>query len=758
MSKLQQALSQVQAPKVDIRQAVQGAQYRGATQQAKGVDTTNYTGKVLGIVNDFAGVRNHVIDQSWEQANQNLLDAKSKGIPPEQMIAEKAKTESYSLGHKIVLSIGDREAAGDPLAYTKALTLNSEMKQRQFDNAKVLENRIRNGDFTDPKELDKVRVEMADNDAKELAETYGVSPDNAFINEGRTAEFEMTTRVLHEGLYRIADEKMRVDRQQTYVKERNMLFEQGVSDPAVYMSQIHQLEQNGTINNAKEKAAYVNELVDEIAKLGRVDVLNGLMNEVTTMNGVTAKLGDILEPETRNALMLTADEKKFEMDAELSDQFSRMVGEAQALAITDPHAALKKWDGVGEWYNSKVGTNVMTSQRRLLQNGRNSLLVQQSQFNYNRTQELAKKQKQAEDLSAYAAIAQQSFGEGADFVDTNPLVHGHSIETANLYWNGLINDVQTQVQEGKLSPQEGLRQVNTIMSKAPPNVGAGAGYKKGLSRQLEAHTNAITMIQNGEAVNEIPEPTRNLIGMYEADPMALARNMKPEEFAAVAALKDSRDRYGDKMAMQIAANRKPLMEQPLKSFNEMLGDKMPYANTAQSNTMRQLTEHFMTMTGGDVEDAFKMAEAKYNETHPVIELGDGIRISNRAMTPVQGEQYVPVVKAEVEATVEEMRKNAPKGSVITVIENGNGLRFLNASDSDYFDTTADELLSKANDRAYKAEVDRQTKMREELDKKLNKKANMVGTHDMRRYGVPDQKPDGKPKVKQPDMQDFWQRK
>ena len=757
MSKLQQALSQVQAPKVDVRQAVQGAQYRGATQQAKGVDTTNYTGKILNIVNDFSGVASHVIDQSWEQANKNLMEAKSKGVPPEQMLAEKAKTESYSLGHRIVLGMADPKAASDPLAYTKAITLNSEMKQRQFDNAKVLENRVRNGDFIDPKELDKARQELADSDAKELAETYGVSPDNAFISEGRAAEYDLTTRVLHEGLYRVADEKMRVDRQQTYVKERNMLLQQGVNDPAVFMSQIDQLEQNGTINTAKEKAAYVNELADELAKLGRVDMLNGLLNEETTMNGVTAKLGDILEPETRNALMLTADEKKFEMDAALSDQYSRMVGEAQAMAVTDPHGALKKWDAIGEWYSSKSGTNVMTSQRRQLQNGRNNLLVQQAQFNYNKTKELVKKQKAAEDKSGYAAIFDQAFTAGGDFVDTNPLVHGYSTETANAVINERIMGIQEQMQSGQIGGKEGMQMINTIMAKSPTNTGAGAGYKQGISRQLDSFDNAVTMIQTGQAVNELPAPVRNLIGLYETDPVALSKQMEPKDFARVSAIKDSRDRYGDKMAMQIASNSKPLQEMELRTFNEQLTKQMPYANTAQSNTMQQLTEHYMGLTG-NVDKAFEMAEKKYTETHPVIEMADGSRLSNRVMTPSSGTQNTTLVKAEVESTLEEMRKSAPRGTVITAIENGDGIRFYNATDSDYFDTNADELYAKANNRAFTAEVERQAKMREGVANRVNKKANMVGTYDMRHYGVPDKKPTDKPKAHQPSMQDFWQKK
>ncbi|MGL5565789.1 MAG: hypothetical protein ACRDC4_08675, partial [Plesiomonas sp.] len=154
MSKLQQALSKVNPPKVDIRQAVQGTQYRGAQQNAVQVRQENHTSNILGIARGAAELGGQYVDKRWKEADKLYSEAKAQGIDPATMLAERAKTESLSIGQSVMAKIFDNDGS-DPLAYTRALTAQREMQTAQFEVSQELNNRIKAGDFTNEAELNE---------------------------------------------------------------------------------------------------------------------------------------------------------------------------------------------------------------------------------------------------------------------------------------------------------------------------------------------------------------------------------------------------------------------------------------------------------------------------------------------------------------------------------------------------------------------------------------------------------------------------
>lgn len=728
MSKLQQALSKVQAPKVDIRQAVQGAQYRGAEQQAQQVRQNDFTGQILKLAGGAAEIGNKYVDKRWAEAEKTYTEAKAKGLDPAQVIAERAKTESSTLTQTIMSGLFDKDGA-DPLAYTRALTANREMQQAQYDVAQELNNRIRAGDITDPATLKEERTKLLDSEAKGIAEGLGVSPNSAFIAEGRTAEFEATTRVLHETLFRTADEKMRTDRKQAFTKDTNLMFDQGVTDPHVYMKRIEDLEAEGTINSAKEKNAYVQDMLSRAAATGRVDLVNGMLNQSTTLNGQTGKLGELLDPELRDKLILTAAEQRFNMDAELSDKYNRQMGEIAALSLSNPAAALQRLDGLGEWYSQSSGTTQMTSQRQQMQMMRNQLLQAQARENIETKQRLQAAQQQADEVSIYNQEIDKALASGGDFVTLEPDKIGVKSANANLAINKRIAGIQEQVQAGTLSQEDGLRQVNTLLARLPASTQAGAGYQQGLQRQQDSLQHAIIMSQNGLVQKNVPDSFKNLMGLYKSDPVSLSKVMSPDKMLELSVNSETIELFGEEAFMQMSTNAKPFTKEQTEDVNTVIEKDMPYANAAQSSAITKAASLLAQRNGGDVEEAAKMAIQMWNKNYGQIEVGEGMSLPNRVLTPNRDPSLQPVVIAELQTTVQNFKDNNPNSGLVTVEEHGNRIRIMSYPDLEYYETDADSLLESATQRTVEAEMDKRKKFEQETIDRQNaqvkKKAETV---------------------------------
>lgn len=703
MSKLQQALSQVRAPKVDIRQAVQGAQYRGAGQQAQQVRQTDFTGQILNIVGGAAELGNQYVDKRWQEAEKIYTKAKADGLDPGAVIAEKAKTESATLGQTIMSGLFDKDGS-DPLAYTRALTASREMQQAQFDIAQDLNNRIKAGDITDAKTLNEERTKLLDGEAKGISESLGVSPNSAFISEGRTAEFEATTRVLHESLFKTADEKMRTDRKQIFTKDTNLLFDQGVTDPDVYMQRIEGLEAEGTINSAKEKYAYIGDLVSRAAATGRVDLVNGLMNQTTTLNGQTAKLGELLDPELRDKFILKAAEQRFNMDAQLSDQYNRQMGEIAALSLSSPAAALQRLDGLGEWYSQSSGTTQMTSQRQQMQMMRNQLLQSQARENIETKQRLQAAQQQADDVSIYNQEIDKALASGGDFVTLEPERIGVKGANANLAINKRISGIQEQVQAGTLSQEDGLRQVNTLLARLPASTQAGAGYQQGLQRQVDSLQHAVVMSQNGLVQKEVPAAYKNVMGLYKSDPVSLSKVMSPDKMLELSVNAETIELFGEEAYMQMSTNAKPLTKDQTEDVNTVIEKSLPYANAAQGAAITKAAQLLTQRNGGDVKDATKMAIEMWNKNHGQIEVGEGIMLPNRVLTPNRDPSLQPVVISELQTTLQQFKANNPNSGLVVAEEHGNKIRIMSYPDLEFYDTDADTLLEGATQRKVESEM------------------------------------------------------
>ena len=703
MSKLQQALSQVKAPKVDVRQAVQGAQYRGAEQQAQQVRQNDYTGQLLKITGGAAELGNKYVDKRWEEAEKTYTQAKAQGLDPASVIAEKAKTESATLGQTIMSGLFDKDGA-DPLAYTRALTANREMQQAQFDIAQELNNRIKAGDITDENTLNAERTKLLDGEAKGISEGLGINSNSAFILEGRTAEFEATTRVLHETLFKTADEKMRTDRKQIFTKDTNLLFDQGVTDPAVYMQRIEGLEAEGTINSAREKFAYIGDLVNRASATGRVDLVNGLLNQTTTLNGQTAKLGELLDPELRDKFILKAAEQRFNMDAELSDQYNRQMGEIAALSLSNPAAALQRLDSLGEWYSKSSGTTQMTSQRQQMQQTRNSLLVAQARENIETKQRLQAAAQQADEVSIYNKEIDKALASGGDFVTLEPERIGVKGANANLAINKRISGIQEQVQAGALSQEDGLRQVNTLLARLPASTQAGAGYQQGLQRQADSLQHAIVMSQNGLAQKEVPAPYKNLMGLYKTDPVSLSKVMSPDKMLELSVNAETIELFGGEAYMQMSSNAKPFTQDQTKDVDTVIEKSLPYANAAQGAAISKAAQLLSQRNGGDHKEATKMAIEMWNKNHGAIEVGNGMTLPNRVLTPNRDPSLQPVVISELQTTVQQFKDNNPNSGLVTVEEHGNKIRIMSYPDLEFYDTDADTLLEGATQRKVEGEM------------------------------------------------------
>lgn len=715
MSKLQQALSQVNPPKVDIRQAVQGTQYRGAQQNAVQVRQENHTNSILGIARGAAELGGQYVDKRWKEADKIYSEAKAQGIDPATMLAERAKTESLSLGQSVMAKIFDNDGS-DPLAYTRAITAQREMQTAQFEVAQELNNRIKAGDFTTEAELNEARKKMLDEEQAGIAKNIGVSTDNNFLVEGRTAEFEQTSRALSESLYRTADEAMRASRQRDYTKQRNLLIEQGVTDPEVFMKQIEQLELEGTINSTKEKYTYTMDLMSSMAATGRVDVINGLLNQVTTVNGQTGKIGDLLDPETRDGLILKAAEQRFNMDAELSDKFSRQLGEVSALAISNPAAALVKLDGVAEWYTQSSGTNQMTSQRRVMQNMRNQVLQMQARDNEEKKTRLAKAAAENAEYQRYQEIFNRSML--SDFVDTDFSVNDVKSEVGNRVINDTINGIQQQVEAGTISQADGLRQINSVLTRAPTNSQAGAGYRLGLQRQAESLDNAVIMHKSGMAQTNVPKPFENLMGLYQADPVGLTKVLGTDKVAEIAANKEMIDIFGAQAFMSLRAGTVPFTKEQTEKVNNVIEEELPYSNQTTRTAVTNIANMLAVRNNGDEKAAIKAAIDIYNKTHETVKVNDfGAVLPNRVLTPNRDPSLQPVVVAEVNTRLQEFTSNYPKGDFIVVEDNGNGIRFSNYSTNEFFDTNADQLLNDAMHRKAQTEQEQANKLSAEVEKR-----------------------------------------
>lgn len=759
MSKLQQALSQVNPPKVNPRVALQGGRYQGSTQQAANVSTENVfnqTSKLFQLTGQLIQERDTA---KTNEATKLYEQSVAQGLDPMEVAARKAKEESTNVidwALETTFQGGDR----DPLYYMRSVNASKRIEQAAFDIDKDIEIALQNGTITSHKDMLERRSMLRDKAFTEISEETGVKSDNRFFSAGAAKNNEASLFALNQRWAQVEEAQIQVDNQRRLNAGLNDLVKTGTYNPQAYHEYLNKSFNEGIIRNEKEMWAAITTAANHAVELGNPALLNGMLDFEMTIGGEKRTFGDALDEASRGELFAKAEANLINNNEKLFDEYSDLKSNVMLLSQAgNGGAALSKIKEIEAWLDRHQPSDRVTPQRRELAGLKQQVMSAQLAENMRVRASNAKK---AEDMEqeqvAWELMSANSIGQTVDF-GAVPMAAYDRVAEKRL----------KAINSAGLEPAQAAEAYGQLISMLPSGSNAhkvlGDQYKRGLA-SVEM---AMVATENGQASPEMATQAQSTLQLFKANPLVARSVLDAESYQRMNVLSEKVDRLGWTMATSTAAN------QPLDADSEK------YISTEATTIAREMgltkaqTEAFLmdarvqsqmeqagkfygTNTG--VKYGVKAAKERWESQR--VEIDTGMQVNRDDLAARANPETIPVVqgylKTEIARLREEGRKDGFSFYTLQRLEDGQ-YAAVNAHTGVMSKLgTPDDMYDKAIQMVKDGKPNALEELKAAANAAVTRRTSGNTTWNMEAFGVKPKNQGDKPKVKQPDMQDFWQRK
>lgn len=704
-TKLQSALSNVQAPKVSLAE-IRGKSYQAQAQNAARIEQTNFGKQIPALIEAGGQIYGQHVDDSWKQAKNLYDEAKLNDVDPLQLAGERARQESNSLIGR-TKEIVQNGLGLDPIAYTRAYTAQKYAENQAFHTDAMLQEKIKAGDFTTVEDMKQTRQELRKNIPKDVAASVGLKSTNAFILQGATENEQRSEEALVVQQTAAEDANLRNTRKQMMVENFNLALKSGVQDASVFVNMADNALTDGTMNH-QEHYQFMGQIAQSLADTGNTGLLNSFFNqEYTLQNGEVKKFGDIIPVEIRDGLFLSADEQWLNNNKEVYDQYSRMGAEAaialdngengRAMSIVDQRDAL---------LNKHQGSGRVSSQMKENMNLRNQILI-----GINRNNNI----KRAANEKLASTIAEQgSYKEAlttamvGGFATTDWSALGISEGNAREAVRGMIEGINSNT---GLTPEQQQSQIAQIVSVLPDRSEARKAFSEFASRgtdSLDMTLAQATYSKNAE-IPQMPVEFEGLMKQYKNDPALFQKIVEPKVFEQVANHANSIDRLGWETYARSAAQPLALDTDTQANFDAYMseGSKGQMMSTAQAGNIKIRAQEYARIDptySANPQSAIKKAVDRAFKEDAAMNVdvsGTGVDVLPRSSLIAGGNpETVPVVQAHLAAKVKELRATDAEDIMFISHDTQGRISVISSwSGKAALVTNAEELYRQAGDKA-----------------------------------------------------------
>lgn len=738
MTLLQQALQTVQAPKVSLSE-IRGKDYTAQSVRAGQVTQTNYAGQINDVVKAGGSLYSTFVDNSWKEAQQHYNEAEAQGIEPMKYAELKANEENQGLVGKAINAF--KEGVGvDPLAYNRAVSASKQAEQQAFDIDNQLQQRIQQGHFRNMDEVIEARDEMRKGVAKSVSESLSVEPTNAYLVEGLTRNNEASRNALAATQASATARYIKETNMQTMTTNRNLLIDQGVSDPSVFVAQINSARDAGTLGSDAEAIGSYNDMLNAIADKGDTKLLNGLLNQQFTAYGETQAFGDKMRPEVRDAVILKAEEAFINKNEKLYGEFNKGLTEANIMAFSgNPAGALRKLESINGWLQGFQGSGQVTSQGKQIVAMRDNILTTQARMNIERSNRITRQAEEMVKVNEYAAridLAQAGGLVALDYRDIDGSDKGVMDKAFMIKYDNIMASEE-------LNPQQKQQAIYNLAAYAPKGSELYSAIQRGVTTGLDAIDSALARTAI-TGVQEMPQQAEQLLSQYRDNTVGFQQVVTPEQFAKVAALSDNVGKLGWDTYSNGHSKGLSMSKEDTGSFNLAVSDLQEKHN---------MTEHQMSVVktgampyftalraqGKSVDDAskqaIKMAYDKVNEGNVTLKDAAYV-IPAVALAPRGQQQEIPVVQAELERTIKQHEVSNTGGLVGVDVDDSNNIIITEFPTGKVTSYTAIQLADKASKETYEAHAKKKAESEAYFATKKAKKITAETKRSDKAYTMP----------------------
>lgn len=517
MTELQRALAGINPPKVDARRHLQGAQYRGSTQQAKNIDTTlgEATGSVLGILKGSTTLYGNAVQKSWNEAEQTFKHAQATGQDPMELAKEKAREEASGLVGTIVS--GAKEAIGlDPMRYSKTVTAANTVRDELFGIDEDIRIRTARGDFKSEDEMFKAREEARNASIAGVAESLGIDPKDPFYLDGAAKYDEQSRMNLRLQLAQTTEQMLIESNRKTLNADAKVLLDNGVSDPAVYFGQLQDARTNGYIRNDNEAKDFWDTLINSAAERGDANLVNSLFNQEMTINGYSGKYGDSLTEAERGAIAVKADDAFIANNAEIFKQVSSQMTNIQLKSAQgNIQGALSDIARLEAWAGQHQTSGRVTALMRQLESAKAGVLENQMRFNAMKHKEQKGQADQlALDADAQERLLRMMNGEAVS-VDPTKIAHQDKA-TMDRAARNIYDAIEADT---SLTAEQKVTRKNALLSGLSSDYELFDAVKSSTKRDLGDMNNAVVLAAKTGQASEMPKGFQGQLNAFNQDPI-----------------------------------------------------------------------------------------------------------------------------------------------------------------------------------------------------------------------------------------------
>lgn len=530
MSKLQQALQSVQAPKVSLRE-LQQRQFKGGNIAAAPVTQTDYAGQ-MGSLMETGTKAVGMYDQYREKEG-----VKRKN---ELMLKHLDRTELGKLRQDGTLLYQD-----DPYAM-RALDRELGRTEGYTVDAKVAEN-VASGLWSTRQQMEEGRAYLMSESKKNMAETYGVNPaNNRYFLEGY--ESDITDRDF--SLYNAVAKKESDEKKNlgfvSASSNVSAMASAGVSFNEVYTY----MQQNGRTGTGLlpsdelvEKLS--NQWLSDVAALPNgtkliEDALDVPMN-LYGREGVT--LRQRLGAEGVNSLKLKAAENLFKLDKERNKWLIGGLSYIQNIDGANPEApnmVRDKYAEMSEWLDAQEQTDMVTAARSQLESAMVRAEQQIKAGNESRVKALKAGYQQDQRVNQINWAAKSRMAGGTDPINLEAFTQSEQTGkyTKNDY-NVAFEAFRAELAE--LPESEQIAQLLKYANAFPEGNAGAAAWKASAMEAYNKETMQVNLaIQDGRDVPETPRRDA-MLDAYRVDPDNFAMNFPEyaEETIEMSIIQDS---------------------------------------------------------------------------------------------------------------------------------------------------------------------------------------------------------------------------
>lgn len=653
MSKLQQALSKVQPPKVNPRVALQGAQYQGVTQQAANVRQEDIGGSLQKIIMGTGQLAESYDNRKVAEANKMYDHATAKGLDPMAVAAEAAKNESTGIvdwALDTTIQGGDR----DPLFYQRSINASKKIEQANFQIDLKLQQDFANGTIRSEKEWIERRNTERKTALGEISGETGVTPTNRFISEAAAKNNEASMFALKKQWATTEEQAIVQDNLRTFNSGLSNLQQQGVTDAQSYFAYIDKSKAEGILRNDREVWNALNGTIGHAVETGNMALVNGLMGYQMEVNGEMVTVGDAMSESDRGEIFAKAEASLINNNEKLFDEYQDRLTNISLLSQAGDGAGAKaQIKATLAWLDRYQPSDRVTTQRRELAQLERQVSSNQLAQSMAIRKENAKKAESLEQEGAAMEIM-TAYSQGQT-------VNWDAVPTAA--YDRVVTKRLQAINTAGLNPQDAAVAYGQIISMSPPTSNARKTLGTQYAGGLEQVKMAMVVQQNGQGSQEIPPQVNSTLQLFKANPAVAQAVMTPQQYQEMAIMSEQVDKLGWAGMNSVAANMKFDFEQE----QEFARSAATMASELGLNPAQ--TEAFMmdarvtaktSQKGGwfsgdgpNVKGGLKATRDKWQDRQ--TELSTGVFIERDKLAAFSNPKTIPVVESALKQKIETIK-------------------------------------------------------------------------------------------------------